>query len=412
MTQKRCRVRDIGLQIGSLPPGPLNAITDVAGVRVGHITLIEGEGPLVPGVGPVRTGVTAILPHSGNIFHEKVVACVHCINGFGEVTNSEQVREMGVIDTPILLTGTTNVPRAADALLDWAFTQDPEMGVTTWSPSPIVAECSDMYLSDVRGRHVRAEHVFAAIEGASAGPVAEGGVGGGTGMACCEFKGGIGTSSRVMPLAHPLQGMEAGGFTVGVLVMSNFGRREHLLIDGVPVGRELKDWNPPHPSTAPLRGSAQDAANPEKMGSSIIIVLATDAPLDPRQLERLSVRAGGGLARTGGLFSTSSGDFVIAFSTTNRVPHVPEKPVIRQDIVAEGLLDGQAWPAAPPINYLLQAALEATEEAILNSMFAAETMTGRDDHVRHALPIEETVAILQKYGHAEARLPSGFDAER
>ena len=390
---RRLRARDIGLSIGALPTGPVNAITDVAGVRVGHVTLIEGEGPLVPGVGPVRTGVTALLPHAGNLFRDKVAACVHRLNGFGEVTNSEQVREMGVIETPILLTGTQNVPRVADALLDWAFARDPEMGVTTWGPSPVVAECSDMYMSDVRGRHVRREHVAAAIEGAAGGPVAEGGVGGGTGMSCCEFKGGIGTSSRVIPA-------EAGGFTLGAMVMSNFGRREHLVIDGVPVGRELKDWEPP---SRPERSEAKskDAGNVERHGSSIIIVLATDAPLDPRQLERVSVRAGAGLARAGGLHSTSSGDFVIAFSTTNRVPHFPAALTLQHSLVAESLLAGQNWPAAPAINYLFQAAIEATEEAILNSMFAAETMVGRDHHVRHALPIEETVRILREYGRTE-----------
>jgi len=390
---RRLRARDIGLSIGALPTGPVNAITDVAGVRVGHVTLIEGEGPLVPGVGPVRTGVTALLPHAGNLFRDKVAACVHRLNGFGEVTNSEQVREMGVIETPILLTGTQNVPRVADALLDWAFARDPEMGVTTWGPSPVVAECSDMYMSDVRGRHVRREHVAAAIEGAAGGPVAEGGVGGGTGMSCCEFKGGIGTSSRVIPA-------EAGGFTLGAMVMSNFGRREHLVIDGVPVGRELKDWEPP---SRPERSEAKskDADDVERQGSSIIIVLATDAPLDPRQLERVSVRAGAGLARAGGLHSTSSGDFVIAFSTTNRVPHFPAALTLQHSLVAESLLAGQNWPAAPAINYLFQAAIEATEEAILNSMFAAETMVGRDHHVRHALPIEETVRILREYGRTE-----------
>jgi D-aminopeptidase len=390
---KRPRARDLGIQIGMLPTGPLNAITDVPGVLVGHVTLIEGEGPLVPGVGPIRTGVTAIRPHPGDVFRDKVAGYVHRINGFGEVTNAEQVHEMGVIETPILLTGTQNVPRVADAVLDWAFARDPEMGVTTWGPSPLVAECSDQYLSDVRGRHVRAEHVSAAIEAASPGPVAEGGVGGGTGMSCCEFKGGIGASSRRVP-------PEAGGFIVGALVMSNFGRREHLLIDGVPVGRELKDW---HSSLPPV--------NPESAGSSIIIVLATDAPLDPRQLERLCVRAGAGLARTGGLYSTSSGDFVIGFSTTNRTPHFPERPVLQHHLVAESLLQGQDWPAAPAINYLFQAVIESTEEAILNSMFAAETMVGRDGHVRHALPIEETVRILRKYGR-EAQLPAALSMRR
>src|SRR3989304_4690200 len=237
---KRLRYRALGLAVGTLPTGEYNAITDVAGVRVGHVTLIEGEGPLVPGIGPVRTGVTAILPPAGPLFRQKGAASVHRLNGFGEVTNADQVREMGVIESPILLTGTTNVPRVADAALDWAFARDPEIGVTTWNPSPLVAECSDMYLNDARGRHVHSEHVIAAIEGAASGPVAEGGVGGGTGMSCCEFKGGVGTSSRVIPA-------EAGGYTVGVLVMSNFGRREHLRIDGVPVGKGLKEWTLPSP---------------------------------------------------------------------------------------------------------------------------------------------------------------------
>jgi len=376
----RPRARDLGLAIGELPPGPHNALTDVPGVSVGHVTLIDGAGPLVPGVGPIRTGVTAIRPHPGNLFHDKVAGAVYRLNGFGEVTNADQVRELGVIETPILLTGTQNVPRVADGVLDWAFDQDPAMGVTTWGPSPLVAECSDMYLSDVRGRHVGSQHVRAAIEGAAGGPVAEGGVGGGTGMSCCEFKGGIGTSSRVLPA-------EAGGYTLGVLVMSNFGRREQLIVAGVPVGQALRDWHGP-PSQI----------NPERLGSSIIIVLGTDAPLDPRQLERVSVRAGGGLARAGGLYSTSSGDFVIAFSTTNRVPHFPDRTVLPQAVMAESLRAGQAWPTAPAINYLFQAALEATEEAILNSLFAAETMVGRDGHVRHALPLGEVMEIMRRYG--------------
>jgi D-aminopeptidase len=382
----RPRARALGIEIGSLPPGGHNAITDVPGVRVGHVTLVAGSGALVPGVGPVRTGVTAIWPHSGDVFRDKVTACVHRLNGFGEVTNSEQVREMGVIETPILLTGTWNVPLVADAVLQWAMARDLEMGVTTWGPSPLVAECSDQYLSDVRGRHVRAEHVFRAIDEAASGPVAEGGVGAGTGMSCCEFKGGIGTSSRVI---------ESGGerFTLGALVMSNFGRREHLLVDGVPVGRELLGWNP-----VPGPASAGAGGDPEVQGSSIIMVIATDAPLSTRQLERVAVRAGAGLARTGGLFSTSSGDFVIAFSTANRVPHLAEAAVLPQRQVAETLLAGQSYPAAPAINLLFQAAVEATEEAILNSMFRAETMIGRDDHVRHAIPIEATVAIMQRYG--------------
>jgi D-aminopeptidase len=383
----RPRARDIGLLIGALPTGRHNAITDVDGVAVGHVTLIEGAGPLVPGVGPVRTGVTAIRPHPGDVFRDKVAACVHRLNGFGEVTGADQVREMGVIETPILLTGTFNVARVGDAVIDWAIARDPEMGVTTWGPSPVVAECSDQYLSDVRGRAVRAAHVLEAIDRAGSGPVAEGGVGAGTGMGCCEFKGGIGTASRLIPAP-------VGGYTVGALVMTNFGRREHLLIAGAPIGRELKDW----------RGPASEV-NPDELGSSIIIVLATDAPLDPRQLDRLAVRAGAGLARTGGLLSTTSGDFVIAFSTSNRVAHHPATPRLAQGVVAEALLAGQSWPDAPAINFLFEAALEATEEAILNSLFAAETMVGRDGHTRYALPIPETVALLRRWGHTQVRDP-------
>src|SRR5258708_17105581 len=192
----RPRARDCGISIGTLPTGPLNAITDVAGVRVGHVTLIEGQGPLVPGVGPVRTGITAIQPHEGDVFNSKVPAAIHSLNGFGEVTGAPQVREMGVIEAPILLTGSFNVAHAMDGALEWAMREDAQIGISNWGPNVVVAECSDMYLSDVRGRAVTSAHVIAAIDAARSGPVAEGGVGGGTGMSCCEFKGGIGTSSR------------------------------------------------------------------------------------------------------------------------------------------------------------------------------------------------------------------------
>jgi D-aminopeptidase len=387
---KRPRARDIGLAIGTMLTGPHNALTDVPGVRVGHVTLIEGEGPLVPGKGPIRTGVTAIHPHAGNVFYEKVAACVHRINGFGEVTNSDMIRETGVLESPILLTGTTNVPRVADAVLDWFFARDLELGVSTWTPAPVVAECSDQYLHDMRGRHIRSEHVRAALDNAASGPVAEGGVGGGTGMSCFEFKGGIGTSSRVTPQ----------GWTVGVLVMSNFGRRELLRIDGVPVGEALKDWSPPPSPVAQLRRDGRRVG--DGGSSSIIIVLGTDAPMEARQLERLAVRAGAGLARTGGLMSTTSGDLVIAFSNTYRVPHFPPKHrwTLDQRLVSEATRPGE--PAA--INLLFRATIEATEEAILNSMFSAETMMGRDGHTLPALPIEETVHILRKHGR-DVHLP-------
>ena len=387
----RPRARDCGIAIGTLPTGPFNAITDVPGVRVGHVTLIEGDGPLVPGVGPVRTGITAIQPHEGSVYGSKVAAAVHRLNGFGEVTGALQVREMGVIESPILLTGSFNIAHALDGALEWAMREDPQIGITTWGPTTIVAECSDMYLSDVRGRAVKPEHVIAAIDAARSGPVAEGGVGGGTGMSCCEFKAGIGTSSRVVTLGV---GEAANSYTVGALVMSNFGRRQHLVIDGVPVGRELYDWEPP-----------LSVGDPDEMGTSIIIVLATDAPLNPRQLDRLCVRAGAGLARAGGLFSTSSGDFVIAFSNGNRVPHHPTSRVVPQPIVIESLMAGEGWPGRVLISELFQAAAEATEEAILNALFSAETMVGRDGHVRHGLPIDEVVRLMHQYGRHQAHLP-------
>jgi D-aminopeptidase len=324
----------------------------------------------------VRTGVTVIQPHPGDVFRDKVAACVHRLNGFGEVTNSGMVRETGLLESPIALTGSTNVPRVADGLLDWLFDRDPDLGVGTWTPAPVVAECSDQYLNDMRGRHVRSEHVRQAFESLTTGAVAEGGVGAGTGMACCEFKGGIGTSSRVT----------AEGYTLGVLVLSNFGRREQLRIDGVPVGLELRDWVlPPGPP-------------PEASGSSIIMVVATDAPLDARQLDRVAVRAGAGLARTGGMISTTSGDFVIAFSTTQRSPHVPASQVLARQVLAEAVPAGQPDSARPAINGLFQAAIEATEEAILNSMFAADTLDGCDGHILPAIPIDETCAILRRYG--------------
>ena len=374
----RPRARDMGIAPGRLSPGPLNAITDVAGVRVGHTTLVQGEGQLVPGVGPIRTGVTAVLPHGGDLFLDKVVGVVHTINGFGEVTNAEQVAEMGVLEGPVMITNTVNVARVADAVIDWAQARNPAMGVTTWDISPIVAECSDMYLNDIRGRHVRAEHVFAAIESACEGPVEEGCVGAGTGMSCYGFKGGVGTSSRVVPA-------EAGGYAVGVLVVSNFGNRERLTIDGVPVGHLLVGW----PETA-----AVEPTGPQ--GGSIVIVLATDAPLSERQLGRLAKRVAHGLARTGSFAGTTSGDFVIAFTTANHVAH--EGPGLSHSMTCIT----ESWQI---INPLFEAVVEATEEAVLNSLFRAQTVVGRDNHVRYALPLERVVEIMHQYGHAQVVLP-------
>ncbi len=379
----RPRARDLGINIGRLEPGKFNAITDVPGVRVGHTTLIEGEGKLIPGQGPIRTGVTAIIPHDGDLFLEKVTGTVHRINGFGEVTNSEQVREMGFIEGPIMLTNTFNVARVADAVIDWSLERSQAMGVDTWGVSPVVAETSDMWLNDIRGRHVNRDHVFHAIDSASGGVVEEGAVGGGTGMICYDFKGGIGTASRKLPT-------KIGGYTVGVLAQTNFGWRPQLMIEGVPVGRELLDHQ-----LRPRRENEWLGDQRVKDGGSVIVVMATNAPCSQRQLNRLAMRVQNGLARTGSHTGNTSGDFVIAFSTTRRKKHFNDA---RTEMVEQIVETGDL------INNLFWAVVEATEEAVLNSMFKADTMIGRDDRLVPGLPIEMTVDLMKKYGHAEVHL--------
>ncbi len=351
--------------IGRLTPGAHNAITDVAGVRVGHTTLISGEGPLRPGQGPVRTGVTVVLPHGDNLFRQKVRAAVHTINGFGKAFGFEEVRELGVIESPIALTNTLNVGLVADALAQYAIRHSPEIGIHTSSVNVVVGECNDGYLNDLQGRHVRAEHVWSAIEAASSGPVAEGAVGAGAGTTCFGWKGGIGTASRVLPA-------RAGGFTVGALVQSNFGRPQQLVINGVPVGRHLRPPGPPQSPPDP---------------GSIVIVLATDAPLTARQLRRLCVRAGAGLARTGSHYDHGSGDFVIAFSTEGRIAHKPASLTATQTVLADE-------PKA--MDWLFPAVVESVEEAILNSLCRAETLVGRDGHTRYGLPVDEVAAFMRK----------------
>lgn len=380
----RPRARDLGIRIGRIKTGRYNAITDVAGVRIGHTTLIDGVGKLEPDKGPIRTGVTAILPHGGDLFLEKVTGTVLRINGFGEVTNSEYIHEMGFIEGPIMLTNTWSVPRVADAVIDWFLERSRTMGVDTWGVSPVVAETSDIYLNDLRGRHVNRDHVFHAIDSAAGGAVSEGAVGGGTGMICFDFKGGIGTSSRKLP-------DKLGGYTVGVMVQTNFGWRPQLMIDGVPIGRELVHYKPVRRKTE----------NPPELrrvvdGGSVIVVIATDAPCSYRQLNRLAVRAQNGLARTGSHSGNTSGDFVIAFSTTRRKKHFADALTYTVDqIIEQGEL----------INHLFWSVVEATEEAVLNSIFKAETMTGRDDRVVPGLPVAETVALMNQYGHKEVHLP-------
>ncbi len=381
---KRPRARDLGIKIGRIKPGRYNAITDVAGVRVGHVTLIEGQGKLIPGKGPIRTGVTAILPYGGDLFLEKVTGAVLRINGFGEVTNAEQVHEMGFIEGPIMLTNTFNVARVADAVMDWSLERNAQQGVETWGLSPVVAETSDMYLNDIRGRHVNREHVFLAIDAAKGGPVEEGSVGGGTGMICYDFKGGIGTASRKLP-------DKLGGYTIGVLVQSNFGWRPQLVIDGVPIGRELVHYKPVRRRPQGVREFQRQVES-----GSVIVVIATDAPCSSRILTRLAMRAQNGLARTGSHTGNTSGDFVIAFSTTRRKKHFADALTYSaEQIIEQGDL----------INYMFWSVVEATEEAVLNSLFKSDTMIGRDDHIVPGLPIEETIALMKMYGHPEVHLP-------
>jgi len=358
--------------VGRMEPGPHNAITDVAGVRVGHATLISGEGRLCPGQGPVRTGVTVILPHSDSLFRHKVRAAVHTINGFGKVFGFEQVRELGVIESPIALTNTLNVGLVADALISHAIERDPDIGISTaGTVNVVVGETNDGYLNDIQGRHVRAEQVQAAIASASAGPVVEGAVGAGTGTICFGWKGGIGTASRVVPDA-------VGGYTAGALVQSNFGRAEDMVVCGAPVGREIRPprWRAPR--------DQEVAAGKE---GSIMIVLATDAPLDARQLGRLCVRVGAGLARMGSHYGHGSGDFVIAFSTARPTAPARSAPKVLQPMVAD---EGKA------MYWLFPAVVECVEEAVLNSLFKAETMTGRDGHTIEALPVERVVEMCRR----------------
>lgn len=360
----RPRARDIGLVLGKMCPGPLNAITDVPGVAVGHVTLVRGEGALVPGKGPVRTGVTAILPHRDNVFEHKVPAAVFVINGFGKATGLAQIMELGVIETPIVLTNTLSVGTAWDALCEYMLEENPDIGVGTGTVNPVVLECNDGFLNDIRGRHVKREHVLEALRSASEGPVPEGNVGAGTGMSCLGFKGGIGTASRV------LEG-ELEGRTLGVLVLANFGSKEDLTIAGVPVGREI---------STEVRGNAP--------AGSVIVIVATDAPLSSRQLGRVARRCAAGLARVGSTFSNSSGDFVLAFSTAYRIPH-RQRGFVTVSVVRDD---------SPGFASLFRSAAEATEEAVLNALFRAETMVGRDGNVREALPVVEVLAILEKYG--------------
>lgn len=376
----RPRARELGIRPGVYEPGPLNAITDVPGVRVGHATILEG--------GNVRTGVTAIVPHAGNLYREKVAAAVYVFNAFGKLAGSTQVEELGQLETPILLTNTLSVWDAAGALMDWMLAQPGNEAVR--SINPVVGETNDGWLNDIRGRHVKPQHVRQALESAREGAVEEGSVGAGTGTVAFGWKGGIGTSSRRLPAERGGPSASLGaGYTVGVLVQTNFGGQ--LTIDGVPVWRTLQ---PPREraalgrhgfSRANAKGEEQGASAPEaESNGSCMIVVGTDAPLDARQLRRLAARTIHGMARTGSSGSHGSGDYVIAFSTTNRyaLEESQQKslPLVREDNLSP----------------LFQAVSEATEEAIYNSLLRATTVSGRDGHTAEAIPLDALRSLLRR----------------
>lgn len=350
------RARDLGIKIGVFETGELNAITDVRGVTIGHKTLIQGEN--------IRTGVTAIIPHQKNLYQYKVPAAIYIGNGFGKLTGYSQVKELGNIETPIILTNTLNVPVAAEALISYTLNQKENHEVR--SVNAVVGETNDGYLNDIRGRHLKGKDVFEAIENAKEGPVAEGNVGAGTGTVCFGFKGGIGTSSRKIPEA-------LGGYTVGVLVQTNFGGV--LEINGVPVGQELKKF-------------IYDNITLNNVDGSCMIVVITDAPLHSRNLERVAKRAMLGLAKTGGIASNGSGDYVIALS-------------VNEDNIKSLSLDSKLYQSTILKNEAMTpvflATIEATEEAIINSLFAAETMKGRNKRVIESIPKERVVELMKKY---------------
>lgn len=352
-SQKR-RIRDYGIEIGVLKTGVNNSITDVDGVKVGHTTLIIGDS--------IRTGVTAILPHSGNIFQLKVPAAIYIGNGFGKLTGYSQVKELGNIETPIILTNTLSVPVASDALITYTLGLPDNENV--YSVNSIVGETNDGWLNDIRGRYIKQEHVLSAIQNAKGGIIEEGNVGAGTGTICFQYKGGIGTSSRVIPESF-------GGYTVGVLVQTNFGGVFEM--NGVPIAKELNNY----PSQFKY-----------DVDGSCMIVVITDAPLDSRNLERLAKRAIMGLAKTGGIASNGSGDYVIAVSTAkDNLIHYSSASLFNETRILRNEV----------ITPLFLATIEATEEAILNSLFAAETMTGRDGHKLFSIPLEEVLDIMKKY---------------
>ena len=353
----RARARDLGIVIGHMTPGKWNAITDVPGVLVGQVTVSHGRGAHA-----ARTGVTAILPDGGDLWRRKVPAATWTANGNGEMTGTIWLNTQGAVDVPIMLTNTMNVPRVADGVITYMLKKYPEIGRSDDVVIPVVAECDDSTLNDARSRWVTPQDAVRAIESAKSGPVQEGSVGAGTGMISYEFKGGIGTASRVLP-------PEEGGWTVGALVNTNMARRPELMIDGVHVGRAIPEL--------PVKA----------VDGSIIVVIATDAPLDHLKLRRLASRATAGLARTGSTFRHGSGDIFLAFSTGNRVPHYPKAATYTMTVVDDDHL-----------NPVFEAGEEAVEEAIVNALTSATTVTGRDGNTAYALPLDRLRQVMAAHG--------------
>ncbi len=358
---RRFRARELGISIGTLTPGSLNAITDIPGVLVGHCTVSWGGPDLPAGSGPARTGVTAVFPHGDDIWNNRVVAGAFAANGVGEVVGMSAIQEWGLIETPIMLTNSQSIGQVYDGTVRWMMDRNPLCGVED-AVMPVVGECDDGSLNDLRGMHVKEEHVREALATASDGPVPEGCVGSGTGMSCFDFKGGIGTSSRVVPVY-------GSTYTVGVLAMTNFGSRRRLVIDGVPVGREIDDLMPI-----------------ESREGSCIVVLATDAPLTARQCERLAKRCSLGLAVTGSYAADSSGEFMIAFTTAHRIPRSTSAPLSIACVGNDAMFG------------LFEAAVDATAEAVINSLCMAETTEGTGGGKVYALPLDRLVAVMGRFG--------------
>lgn len=364
MEKRRHQLKHMGFAVGRFSTGAKNSITDVPGVKVGHSTIIEGTGKRKPGTGPVRTGVTAILPHDG-VYMERVIAGSHILNGAGEVSGLIQIQEWGILETPILLTNTLSVGRVSDACVKWMSEKYPEIGNTLDVVIPVVGECDDSFLNDSVGRHIKERHVLEALEDASDDIVAEGSVGAGTGMVCCDFKGGIGSSSRVVKF-------EDTQYNIGVLVLSNFGRIWDLRILGIPVGRKLADVFTAHPKRSDNFGS-------------IIVVVATDLPVSTKQLDWMCKRASLGIGRCGSYAAYTSGEIVVGFTTVNKILRDPRKPIEPFERMHDNFMDDP-----------FEATIEATEEAIINSLINNRDMIGMNENFVPALPVDKLRSILRR----------------